>query len=48
MVSLRELATVPEWRERLGEVLAELPDDMADYKGLTRFRTPAVSWLTAR
>lgn len=45
MVSLRELATVPEWRERFGAVLAELPDDMADYKGLTRFRGPAVDWL---
>ena len=38
MLSLRELATVPEWRERFAAVLAELPDDMADYKGLTRFR----------
>jgi hypothetical protein len=47
LLSLRELAAVPEWRERLGAVLAELPDDMADYKGLTRFRAPAVAWLTA-
>lgn len=46
LVSLRELATVPEWRERFATVLAELPDDMADYKGLTRFRAAAVDWLT--
>jgi hypothetical protein len=46
LLPLRELATVPEWRERFAAVLAELPDDMADYKGLTRFRVPAVAWLT--
>ncbi|MGY2128627.1 heme-dependent oxidative N-demethylase family protein [Blastococcus sp. SYSU DS0617] len=47
LLSLRELATVPEWRQRFAAVLAELPDDMADYKGLTRFRGPAVAWLVA-
>jgi hypothetical protein len=46
LLPLRELATVPEWRARLAAVLAELPDDMADYKGLTRFRAAAVDWLT--
>ncbi|WP_409330790.1 heme-dependent oxidative N-demethylase family protein [Trujillonella humicola] len=45
LLSLRELAAVPEWRRRLAAVLAELPDDMADYKGLTRLRGPAVAWL---
>jgi hypothetical protein len=47
MVSLRELATVPVWRTRLAAVLRELPQDMVDYKGLTRFRTPATDWLAA-
>lgn len=47
MVSLRELATVPEWAVRLSEVLRELPEDMADYKGLTRFCQPAAAWLAA-
>ena len=47
MLSLRELATLPEWRERFAAVLAELPDDMADYKGLSRFRGAAGDWLTA-
>jgi dimethylamine monooxygenase subunit A len=27
-------------------VLAELPEDMTDYKGLSRTRGPAVRWLT--
>jgi hypothetical protein len=47
MLSLRELATVPEWAQRFHEVLTELPDDMVDYKGLTRFRDVAVDWLGA-
>ncbi|WP_405825451.1 DUF3445 domain-containing protein [Streptomyces sp. NBC_01390] len=45
MLSLAELAQVPAWRARFGHVLAELPDDMADYKGLTRFRHQAADWL---
>ncbi|MGK5113893.1 MULTISPECIES: heme-dependent oxidative N-demethylase family protein [unclassified Geodermatophilus] len=45
LLSLRDLAAVPEWRSRFAAVLAELPDDMADYKGLTRFRAAAVDWL---
>ncbi|HEY0510162.1 MAG TPA: DUF3445 domain-containing protein [Blastococcus sp.] len=47
LLPLRELATVPEWRRRFAAVLAELPDDMADYKGLTLYRGAAVDWLTA-
>jgi hypothetical protein len=45
MVSLRELAAVPAWRVRLAAVLNELPEDMVDYKGLTRFRAAAAEWL---
>lgn len=39
------LATVPEWRSTLGHVLQELPDDMADYKGITRYQQMAADWL---
>jgi hypothetical protein len=45
LLSLAELAQVPAWRARFGQVLAELPDDMAEYKGLTRFRHHAADWL---
>ena len=45
LLSLTELASVSQWREQFGHVLVELPDDMADYKGLTRFRTRAAEWL---
>ncbi|RJT88682.1 DUF3445 domain-containing protein [Cryobacterium melibiosiphilum] len=47
LISLAEIATVPAWRERVGRVLEELPEDMADYKGLTRFRHQAAAWLLA-
>jgi hypothetical protein len=45
LVSLREIATVPAWRMRLGKVLAELPADMAEYKGISRYRHAAAAWL---
>jgi hypothetical protein len=48
MLSLAELASVPGWGERFAAVLRELPDDMADYKGLTAIRAPAAAWLEAR
>ncbi|TFC25071.1 DUF3445 domain-containing protein [Cryobacterium sp. TMT1-3] len=45
LVSLTEIATVPAWRRRLGQVLAELPADMAEYKGIDRYRASASAWL---
>jgi dimethylamine monooxygenase subunit A len=48
LLSLAELAQVPAWRERFGRVLAELPEDMADYKGLARYRRTASEWLLDR
>ncbi|GAA4708208.1 hypothetical protein GCM10023215_56840 [Pseudonocardia yuanmonensis] len=45
LVSLDELARGPAWRERFGRVLAEPPEDMADYKGLVRHRDAAARWL---
>ena len=45
LLPLRAVASVSEWRTLLTRVLAELPQDMADYKGLTRTREPAVRWL---
>ncbi|MEU6036731.1 DUF3445 domain-containing protein [Actinomadura sp. NPDC047616] len=47
LLSLADLATVPEWRRRFAAVLASLPDDLVDYKGLVRFRDAAVRWLHA-
>lgn len=47
LVSLRELATMPAWRARLAAVLTELPEDMAEYKGIARYRHAAADWLSA-
>ncbi|WP_461186843.1 heme-dependent oxidative N-demethylase family protein [Arthrobacter sp. Z4-13] len=47
LLSLADIARVPAWRERLGRVLAELPEDMAEYKGISRYRKAASSWLLA-
>ncbi len=45
MLPLADLATYEPWRLRAATVLAELPDDMADYKGIIAYRDRAVSWL---
>ena len=43
-----ELASVEEWRERAAAVIAELPEDMADYKGIATYRDRAAAWLRAQ
>jgi hypothetical protein len=45
MLPLSDIATVEEWRVRTAAVLAELPSDMVEYKGLSAYRDRAVSWL---
>jgi hypothetical protein len=47
LLPLTDIARVPVWRERMGQVLAELPEDMATYKGIIRFRKAASDWLLA-
>ncbi|MGK2883015.1 MAG: heme-dependent oxidative N-demethylase family protein [Mycobacterium sp.] len=47
MIPLADLATVEPWRVRTATVLAELPEDMADYKGVISYRDRAIDWLTA-
>ncbi|EHB45691.1 hypothetical protein MycrhDRAFT_6439 [Mycolicibacterium rhodesiae JS60] len=48
MLPLTDIATVDEWRARTAAVLAELPDDMVEYKGLSTYRDRAVSWLDSQ
>lgn len=45
LLPLTDIAKVPVWRKRMGEVLAELPEDMAEYKGIIRYRKAASDWL---
>ncbi|QZS58821.1 heme-dependent oxidative N-demethylase family protein [Rhodococcus opacus] len=45
LLSFRDVASVPEWGERLYRVLEDLPVDMAEYKGISRTREPGMRWL---
>lgn len=45
LLPLEQLATVGAWRDRTAAVLAELPEDMADYKGISKYRDRTVAWL---
>lgn len=45
MLPLADLAAFEPWRQRAAAVLAELPDDIADYKGIIAYRDRAVAWL---
>ena len=45
LISLEQLASNPAWACRLHRVLRDLPDEIADYKGLTRYRQTVVDWL---
>ncbi len=45
MLPLEEVVLIPEWAQRTRDVIAELPDDMADYKGIIRYRHLVVQWL---
>jgi hypothetical protein len=46
LASLNDIVSVPKWGRRLPRVLHTLPTELADYKGLTRFREMAVAWLS--
>lgn len=45
MLPLADVAAIDPWRQRAATVMAELPDDMADYKGIIAYRDRAVRWL---
>jgi hypothetical protein len=46
LISMNELISVPKWARRLPRVLRTLPPEIADYKGLTRYRQATVDWLS--
>ena len=45
LASLSELSRVVKWRKRLHRVLRDLPPELVDYKGLSRYRDMAVDYL---
>ena len=46
LISLDDLVTVPDWGRRLHRVLRSLPDELAEYKGLTAYHEATVEWLS--
>ncbi|WP_084824815.1 heme-dependent oxidative N-demethylase family protein [Lampropedia cohaerens] len=46
LASMNELVTQPGWGQRLHRVMRDLPDALADYKGITRYRPQLVQWLS--
>ena len=46
LLKMEELVTVPKWGRRFHRVLRDLPSELVDYKGLTRFQPTAVEWLS--
>ena len=45
LLPLEAIATIPAWGRRLLSVLQELPEDLAERRGMARLREPAVAWL---
>lgn len=48
LLPLADVAGVDEWRVRMAAVLAELPEEIAGYKGISGYRDRVVSWLRSR
>lgn len=46
LIALDELVTIPKWARRLHRVLKTLPPELAQYKGLTRYRDTAIDYLS--
>lgn len=46
LISLEELLTNPVWIKRLYQVLTNLPPDLVEYKGLSRYHNTVLTWLS--
>jgi hypothetical protein len=46
LIKMEELVTIPKWGRRFHRVLRDLPPELIDYKGLTRYRPTTVEWLS--
>jgi dimethylamine monooxygenase subunit A len=47
LISMRELVTVAKWGRRMHRVLENLHPALADYKGMSRYRSAVIEWLAA-
>jgi hypothetical protein len=46
LICLDDLVTNPAWAKRTHRVIRDLPQQLIDYKGLTRYHGLAVAWLS--
>jgi hypothetical protein len=46
LIKMNELVTVPKWGRRMHRVLGSLPQELIDYKGITRYRDTTLAWLS--
>ena len=46
LVNMEDLTTFPRWAKRFHRVLKDLHPDLAEYKGLVKFRETTVKWLS--
>ena len=47
MASFDEIKAIPAWRDQLAQIVTEVPEDIATYKGFADYRTEAVAWLVS-
>lgn len=48
MAPLSEVARIPEWAAQLADIVEELPDEIARYKGIDSYRMAAMAWLRSQ
>lgn len=46
LISLNDLCRNPAWAKRLHRVIRDLPEPIAQYKGIDEYREPLVQWLS--
>lgn len=46
LINMQDLVSIPKWGRRFHRVLKTLPPELADYKGLTRYRDTTIEWLS--
>ena len=46
LIKMDELVTSKKWARRRDRVIRDLPEELATYKGLTRYRPTLVEWLS--
>ncbi|GLK66402.1 heme-dependent oxidative N-demethylase family protein [Hansschlegelia plantiphila] len=45
LIKMSELVTIPKWGRRFPRILKGLPPELAEYKGLTRYRDMTIKYL---